>query len=108
MQKLVEDFKTHDSAKFDAYYVKNAVREDDKAHGKLPPLVTCDCTCKASHVCAIEFIDLDEYEDCIDKPTAYVCPGAGGGGGGGGASILKINFALLLIASGILSLLFVR
>lgn len=71
LQVLLEDFKTFASEKFHLYYDMNAVSISGDANLDRPP---CSCSCKSNHICSMEFIDLDGYEECIADPS-YTCGG---------------------------------
>ena len=43
-------------------------------------LPVCGCHCKADHICAMEFVDLPGYTECIADP-GYTCTAAGLGPG---------------------------
>ena len=61
LHSLLEEFKEFANEKFHHYY--EAVYTDTtNVDGYMP----CGCDCKTSHLCAIEHVDYDAYEQCID------------------------------------------
>ena len=80
LHALLTEFREADSAQFAKYY--NALYVDTEAEDSR----VCGCHCKASHLCAIAFVDYDDFEECYEKASTSECDDTSGVGRVGGMS----------------------
>lgn len=64
LQVLLDDMKVYASDSFHHYYDMNTVATDHES------IIPCSCDCKTSHLCAIEFVDYDEFDECYAEQAA--------------------------------------
>lgn len=70
VHKAKESFKQYASERFHNYYDYNSVAWRD-------PYVPCSCSCKGGHICAIENVDQEDFDQCIKDTVCGVsglCP----------------------------------
>ena len=73
LQEAVELFKPYASQYFHKYY-------DYKYVGMRENYVPCDCQCKFDEICAMENVDRDSFEECVDGVTCSRGQGMGASG----------------------------
>ena len=59
LDQLVKSFEPPPSENFRKYYVYNSVSYDN--------LTKCDGFCKRYHICAMLYVDYEDYKNCIDE-----------------------------------------
>ena len=67
LHSVKEDFKGYTSEPFHRYYDFNSVNARDDTY------VPCSCDCKFRHICAIENIELDDFEQCYSITPCGSC-----------------------------------
>lgn len=69
---LLERMKRTQSMEFDRYYDMNTVNTDHYSIKK------CDCTCKAKHLCSIEYINYADFDQCFARLEPCSTPTSSG------------------------------
>ena len=59
LDQLLKSFETPSSENFRKYYVYNSVSYDN--------LTKCDGFCKQYHICAMLYVDYEDYKNCLDE-----------------------------------------
>ncbi len=67
LHDLAEDFKEYASEKFHDYYKMNSVAARE------PSNVPCSCRCKFEHICAIQNVEYEDFDECMET---FTCSGS--------------------------------